>query len=55
MLLMIFFHLEDNFGYIFKKPEVFITKVKIEYQGKLLFPGNSASNVSFDGLYLVET
>ena len=39
-----FFHLEDSIGYMFKKPEIFITTVKIEYQGIFLFPGNSASN-----------
>ena len=48
--MIFFFHLEDNIGFILKKPENFITTVKIEYQSQFLFPGNSASYVKYDGL-----
>ena len=50
LLLMNFFYLKENIGYIFKKFRFFITTVKIECHSKSLFPGNSASNVKHDGL-----
>ena len=42
-----FFQLGGNIGYIFKKPEIIIATVKIEYQLKNLFSGNKASNVTY--------